>query len=103
MTNISYTFSGFTFLNTLTFGVTVRLSWNKTIFYLILFSNIKTNEVAQRGGGAGGEREARCQRAPQPAASKIPSACWGGAGGSKDGAAILSLNSFHRLNVLRFL
>lgn len=34
------------------------------IFHRILDSNVKTNEVAEGGGGAGGEREARCQRAP---------------------------------------
>lgn len=65
--NISYTLSNFTFLsnpNTLTFGATVRLSGKKIIFHLILYSNIKMNEVAKRGGRAGGEQEARCQRAP---------------------------------------
>lgn len=59
----------------LTFGATVRLLGEKMISHLILYSNLKTNEVAKGGGGAVGERGARCQRAPhcrlQPVKSPV--------------------------------
>lgn len=49
------------------------------------------NEAEVQEERARGSVSACTILSPQPAASKIPSACWAGAGGSKDSAAILAL------------